>query len=186
LLVYSGTAAPQRGLDIMVEALGVLVDVHIALVVSAPKSAYVTSLRERAAALSASERLHVLPYVPVDHIVSFLSEADAGVIPILHFPNHEIALITKFLEYSHARLPIVVSDVKTMAETVRRTGQGEVFEAENLGDFVRAAKAVLAAPERYRQAYDAPGLLEQWTWENSAAALDAIFDRLRREQLNAM
>jgi glycogen(starch) synthase len=185
LLVYSGTAAPQRGLDIMVEALGALTDVHVALVVSAPKSAYVTSLRERAAALSASERLHVLPYVPVDHIVSFLSEADAGVIPILHFPNHEIALITKFLEYAHARLPIVVSDVKTMAETVRRTGQGEVFEAGNLGDFVRAAKAVLAAPERYRQAYDAPGLLRQWTWENSAAVLDAVFDRLRREQLNA-
>jgi glycogen synthase len=85
----------------------------------------------------------------------------------------------------HAWLPIVVSDVKTMAETVRRTGQGEVFEAENLADFVRAAKAVLAAPEHYRQAYDAPGLLEQWTWENSAAVLDAIFDRLRREQLNA-
>ena len=157
---------------------------YIALVVSAPKSAYVTSHRERATALSASERLHVLPYVPVDHIVSFLSEADAGVIPILHFPNHEIALITKFLEYSHARLPIVVSDVKTMAETVERTGQGEVFEAENLGDFVRAVKAVLAAPEHYRQAYDAPSLLEEWTWENSATVLDAVFDRLRREQLN--
>lgn len=183
LLVYSGTAAPKRGLDIMVEALGVLSEVHIALVVSAPKSAYVTGLRERAAALSASERLHVLPYVPVDHIVSFLSGADAGVIPILHFPNHEIALITKFLEYSHARLPIVVSDVKTMAETVRRTGQGEVFEAENLGDFVRAVTAVLAAPENYRQAYDPPGLLEEWTWENSAAVLDGVFDRLRSEQL---
>ena len=124
-------------------------------------------------------------YVPVDEIVPFLSSADVGLIPILHYPNHEIALITKFLEYSHARLPIVVSDVKTMAETVRRTGQGEVFEAENLGDFVRAVKSVLAAPERYRRAYDAPGLLEQWTWENSAAVLDAIFDRRRREQLNA-
>jgi glycosyltransferase involved in cell wall biosynthesis len=168
----------------MVEALNVLTDVHIALVVRAPKSAYVTSLRERAAALSASDRLHVLSYVPVDRVVSFLSGADAGVIPILHFPNHEIALITKFLEYSHARLPIVVSDVKTMAETVQRTGQGEVFEAENLGDFVRAVKAVLAAPENYRQAYDATGFLEEWTWDNSATILDAIFDRLRSEQNN--
>jgi glycosyltransferase involved in cell wall biosynthesis len=91
LLVYSGTASPQRGLEIMVEALNVLTDVHIALVVRAPKSAYVTSLRERAAALSASDRLHVLSYVPVDRVVSLLSGADAGVIPILHFPNHEIA-----------------------------------------------------------------------------------------------
>jgi hypothetical protein len=26
--------------------------------------------------------------------------------------------------------------------------------------------------------------LEEWTWENSATILDAIFDRLRSEQLN--
>ena len=185
LLVYSGGAAPQRGLDTMVEALGSLPDVHIALVVPNPKSAYVTALRERAAALGAGGRLHILPYVAVDDIVPYLSGADAGVHPTLHFPNHEISLATKFLEYSHARLPIVVSDVKTMAETVRRTGQGEVFEAENVDDFVRAVHAVLADPDRYRRAYDAPGLLEQWTWETSADALDAVYDRLRSEQLSA-
>lgn len=185
LLVYSGGAAPQRGLDTMIEALGFLPNVHIALVVPNPKSAYVTALRQRAAAMGAAERLHVLPYVAVDDIVPFLSGADVGVHPILHFPNHEISLATKFLEYSHARLPIVVSDVKTMAETVRQTGQGEVFEAGNLDDFLRAVNAVLADPDRYRQAYDAPGLLEQWTWEHSADALDAVYDRLRSEQLAA-
>ena len=149
-----------------------------------PTSPYVTSLRERAAALGADDRLHVLSYVPVDQIVSFLSGADVGLIPMLHFPNHEIALNTKFLEYSHARLPLVVSDVKTIAEAVRRTGQGEVFEAENLDDFVRAVRAVLADPGRYRQAYDAPGLLEQWTWEHSAEALDSVYEQLRNEQLS--
>jgi glycosyltransferase involved in cell wall biosynthesis len=185
LLVYSGNAAPQRGLDTMVEALAMLPKVHIALVVPVPKSPYVTALRQRAAALGASGRLHILPYVAVDDIVSFLSSADAGVIPILHFPNHEIALITKFLEYSHARLPIVVSDVKTMAEMVRRTGQGEVFEAENLDDFICAVQAVLAAPDRYRRAYDKHGLLQQWTWEHSADSLDAVYERLRSQQLAA-
>ena len=43
LLVYSGAAAPQRGLDILVEALGMLPDVHVALVVPKPKSAYIAS-----------------------------------------------------------------------------------------------------------------------------------------------
>ena len=83
-------------------------------------------------------------------------------IPIHHWPNHEIALITKFFEYSHARLPLVVSDVRTMAATVRSTGQGEVFRAEDVDDFVRALSAVLADPEqlpgRVRQAWSAAGL----------------------------
>jgi glycosyltransferase involved in cell wall biosynthesis len=107
------------------------------------------------------------------------------VIPILHYPNHEISLITKVLEYSHARLPIVVSDVKAMSETVRKTGQGEVFVAEDVTDFVRAVSAVLADPQRYRSAYQTPGLLEQWTWRSAADALDGVYTRLRAEQRQA-
>ena len=185
LLTYSGAAAPQRGLGTVIEALAMMPEVHLALVVSAPKSAYVLDLQKRAAELGVAARVHVLGYVPVDDIVPFLSSADVGLIPILHYPNHEIALITKFLEYSHARLPIVVSDVKTMADTVRRTGQGEVFEAENVEDFVRAVRSVLADPNNYREAYRTPGLLEEWTWENSANVLDSVYEKLRAEQLSA-
>jgi glycogen synthase len=114
-------------------------------------------------------------------VTSFLSVADVGVIPIQHWPNHEIALVTKFFEYSHARLPIVVSDVKTMAETTRSTGQGEVFEADNVADYVRAVRTVLDDTKPYRAAYDAPGLLRQWTWEAQAERLDQIYTRLLRD-----
>ncbi len=185
LLVYSGAAAPQRGLGTVIEALALLPEVHLALVVATPSSAYVVGLRKRATELGVDTRVHLVGYVPVDEIVPFLSSADVGLIPILHYPNHEIALITKFLEYSHARLPIVVSDVRTMAETVRRTGQGEVFEAENVADFARSVRSVLADPDRYRRAYHTPGLLEEWTWENSAKVLDSVYERLRADQLSA-
>jgi glycogen(starch) synthase len=88
-------------------------------------------------------------------------------------------LITKFFEYAHARLPIVVSDVRTMAETVRATGQGEVFRARDATDFARAVRAVLAEPERYRACYRAPDSpLPGWTWQAQAVRLDAIYRRL--------
>jgi len=177
LLVYSGAAAKQRGVDIMIRALAHLDDVHVALVVVQP-SAYVQQLLTLATELGVADRVHTLPYVSHWHVVQFLSEADAGVIPIHRVDNHELALITKFFEYSHARLPIIVSDVKTMAETVRTTGQGEVFCAEDLADYVRAVGAVLGDPQRYRSAYDEPGLLDSWTWEAQADALDAVYTRL--------
>ncbi|WP_089016277.1 glycosyltransferase family 4 protein [Micromonospora inositola] len=182
LLVYSGVAAPKRGLGIMVEALPELPGAHVALVVNKPDSPYVVGLRARAAELGVADRLHVLPYVPHWQVVRFLSAADVGVIPIQHWPNHEIALITKFFEYSHARLPLVVSDVRTMADTVRSTGQGEVFRAEDVADHVRAVRAVLADPARYRAAYDQPGLLESWTWSAQAAVMDEVYTRLLPER----
>jgi len=178
LLVYSGAAAPQRGLGIMIEALPNLPAAHVALVVNTPGSDYVRSLVTRAEALGCGDRVHLLPYVPHEEVVDLLAGADVGVIPIHHHPNHEIALITKFFEYSHARLPLVVSDVRTMAHTVGETGQGEVFRAEDVGDYIRAVSAVLAAADRYRAAYDEPGLLAGWTWDRQAEILDTIYTRL--------
>jgi glycosyltransferase involved in cell wall biosynthesis len=179
LLVYSGAAAGrQRGLDTMVEALPELPSAHVALVVNKPTGPYVSSLLARAARLGVADRVHAPPYVTPWQVVPFLAGADVGVIPIHHWPNHEIALITKFFEYSHARLPLVVSDVRTMAATVRSTGQGEVFRAEDAADYVRAVRAVLADPQRYRAAYDRPGLLQNWTWEAQAEVLDAVYRRL--------
>ncbi|WP_330175867.1 glycosyltransferase family 4 protein [Streptomyces sp. NBC_01498] len=178
LTVYSGAAAPQRGLDIMVESLPRLPGVHVAFVVLRPTSEYMNSLLLRAAELGVAERVHILPYVPHYQVVPFLAAADIGVIPIHHWPNHEIALITKFFEYSHARLPFVVSDVKTMGEMVAKTGQGEVFTAEDVSDYVRAVEAVLADPKRYRAVYDDQGLLAEWTWEAQAEILDGVYSRL--------
>jgi glycosyltransferase involved in cell wall biosynthesis len=178
LLVYSGAAAPQRGLDIMVESLPQMPEVHVAFVVALPPSKYVKSLVAKAAALSVEDRVHLVPYVPYEQVVGFLSGADAGVIPIHHWPNHEIALITKFFEYAHARLPMIVSDVRTMAQATREVGQGEVFRAADLEDYVRSVKLVLADPARYRAAYDRPGLLDGWTWQAQSKILDGVYTRL--------
>jgi glycosyltransferase involved in cell wall biosynthesis len=178
LIVYSGVAAERRGLDEIVTALPALPGVHAALVIRSRKIPYALHLLESAERLGVADRVHFLPYVPHRQVVPFLSEADVGVIPLHHHLNHEIALITKFFEYSRARLPIVVSDVKAMAEQVTATGQGEVFKARDAVALAQAVKAVLADPARYRAAYEDPELLAEWTWEAQARKLDAIYQRL--------
>jgi glycogen synthase len=175
LLVYAGLAAPQRGLTLMVDALPHQRGVHAAFVVSRPEGAYAQEVLARARRLRVADRVHLLPYVSPWRVVRYLSSADVGVIPIQHWPNHELALITKFFEYSHARLPLVVSDVRTMAATVARSGQGEIFRADDVEDYCRAVAAVLADLPRYRAAYSDPGLLTAWTWQAQAEILDEVY-----------
>ena len=55
---------------------------------------------------------------------------------------------------------------------------GEVFRAEDVEDFVRVARVVLADLPRYRAGYEQPGLLDEWTWEHQSALLDDVYSRL--------
>jgi glycosyltransferase involved in cell wall biosynthesis len=180
LLAYVGGITPVRGVDIIIDALPHLPEVHVALVSVHPngKNPLVDKLVERAVAAGVADRVHALPYVPHWQVSDYLRPADAAVSPLHHLPNHEIALSNKFFEYSHARLPLITSDIRTMAEMVRSTGQGEVFKAEDLDDFVRVVRLVLADPDKYRAAYDKDDLLLSWTWEAQAAVLDRVYTQL--------
>jgi hypothetical protein len=141
-----------------------------------PRNDFTEAVLARAEEIDVPDRVHVLPYVPQDQVVPFLSDATAGVIPIHHFPNHEIALITKYFEYAHARLPIIVSDVETMARQTRDLGNGEVFVADDVPDYVRAVRAVLADRSRYVAVYDErPEVLQTWSWQRQAAILTDIY-----------
>ncbi len=180
LLTYCGSAAPQRGLEDAIDALAALPGVHLALVIAHPARA--EELLKRAAEIGVADRLHVVDYVPQDQVVPFLRSASAGIIPIHHLPNHEIALITKYFEYAHAGLPIITSDTETMGETTRQLGNGEVFVAQDVSDLARAARAVLADPQRYRDVYQRrPDVLQAWSWpEQTKVLLQVYIDALAR------
>jgi glycosyltransferase involved in cell wall biosynthesis len=76
-----------------------------------------------------------------------------------------------------ARLPILVSDVKTMSAEVRKLGNGEVHIAEDVNDFVRAAQLILADPAKYRAAYT-PVVLAEHTWEGQAEILVDLYNSI--------
>lgn len=180
LLAYVGGINPVRGVETIIEGLTLMPDVHVAMVSVPPGKPYAATatIAKLVDELGVGDRVHFLPFVPHWQVADFVAPADAAVSPLHHLANHELALSNKFFEYAQARLPQVVSDIRTMSEMVRSTGQGEVFRAQDTEDYVRAVKAVLADPERYRVAYDKPGLLEKWTWEAQAEILDGIYSRL--------
>lgn len=177
VLVYSGWLAPERGVDTLAEALVYLPDAH-AVVVAGDRRPYFAELEARVADLGVADRFHFVPYVEPDEVVDHLATATVGVIPLRHLPNHEISLITKYYEYMHAGLPIVVSDVRTMAAFTRDLGCGEVFPAGDARRLAEAVQRVLADRSRYVKPYAADGFLDEHAWERQADNVAALYERL--------
>lgn len=178
LIVYSGAAAPSRGIELLVRAMVHLPEAHLALVVLPPHiaiHAYVEEMLELARELGVQDRVHPLEYVDNMEVVDFLSTATVGTFPGQQILNHTISLITKFMEYAHARLPIVVSDVKTMAEAVTEHQIGAVFTADDVDSFVEAVKPVLANPEKYKVGYADADLLHEWSWSVQAEVQEQAY-----------
>jgi glycosyltransferase involved in cell wall biosynthesis len=175
LLLYSGGMSPRRGVSTAIEALTALPAAHLALI-AREDDPDVPALIRRADECGVRDRLHVVPYVPVDQVVPYISSATIGLIPILHLPNHELSLITKYFEYLHAALPIVTSDVREMAAQTRKLGVGEVFIAGDAESLATAVRLVLANPERYRAVYQgADDPRPRTSWAGQAARLDALY-----------
>jgi glycogen synthase len=173
LLVYSGGCAPQRGVGTLVDVLPLLPTAHVALVAGSDDPG-LAALISRATDAGTSDRLHVLPYVPAQDVVGYLAGADVGVIPLLHRVNHEISLVTKYLEYLHAGLPVVCSDVREMATFTSTHGLGEVFPAGDVAGLARAVSAVLKAPGRYA-VRRTPELLDEYSWPRQGERLAAVY-----------
>ena len=76
-----------------------------------------------------------------------------------------------------AKLPIVVSDVKTMAAEVKRLKNGEVFIAQDVDSFTAAVKKVLANEKKYKKVYT-KSVLGQRSWELQAKVLVNLYNKL--------
>ena len=176
LMVYSGGIAPQRGIMIAVESLPHLPIHHLAIMAPG-ENAYLRTLISTGEKLGVSSRIHVLPFVSNAEVTSYLKSADIGLIMNTHHVNHELSTPTKFSEYSHAGIPMVVSDVKFLASETRRMGIGEVFISENVQSFVEAVKKVTADKAAYIKGIT-PEFIQERSWEVQASRMVPLYEKL--------
>ena len=169
LAVYSGWVADIRGVDDAVAALAHLPELHLAVVTDTTKrnAATLTRLARRFGVL---DRVHFTDYVLPSQVTAYLASADIGLIPLKKGRHFDLSLPTKYREYLHAGLPLVVSSNEAMATETQRTGVGEVFDSGSVPELVEALTKVLADPQRYRDAIT-PEVLEQNSWEAQTAVL---------------
>lgn len=175
LLVYSGVVTDARGVATAVEAMPALPGVHLAIVSTTLAAKITQRLTARAEALGVSGRVSLLPPVPAHEVVAHLASADVGLIPLLRYPSHDVALTNKLFEYIHAGLPVVVSDCPAQAEFVRSHEIGAVHAAQDAADLALAVRETLHDLAAMRAAVRDPELARRYSWQASEADLGAVY-----------
>jgi glycosyltransferase involved in cell wall biosynthesis len=178
LLVYIGNVKAERGMEILVEALPILPEIHVAIVTNSSGS-YVWELMSTARKMEVAKRIHFHPYVPFCNVTSFLRTATVGIHPMLRHPDAELALPNKIFEYMHAGLPSVVSDNHAMKEFVNQHDCGLAFEASKARSLAEAVTHVLErlrSEPSWRQSIQA--LSQQYCWEVQESVIAGIYDGL--------
>lgn len=175
LLVYSGGVDRARGIATVVDSLPQLPGVHLAIVANPNK--VIAELKARATELGVADRVHLAPFVRSDEVPRYIRRATIGISPMLHAPNHDIAVTNKFCEYLAADLPIITSDTPAQAELVTSLDLGAVYPAGNVDAFVAATRTVLADRDRIseRIAND-PKLKRRFSWSAQAEVIRSIYE----------
>ena len=150
-----------------------LPELHLAIVVNSQTKELLEVLK-LASTLDVLDRVHTAPYVLPSQITQYLSSADIGLIPRKSGGHLDLSLPTKFREYAHSGLPMIVSDNVAMAAEINRTKIGRVFKAGNVGGLSLQISRVLESPERYKQRIT-PALLDEYAWETQTKVLRPLY-----------
>lgn len=184
LLSYSGGMTRARGVHTAIEAMAQLSGAHLGLVcVPHNDTWFVRQLRKQVADMGLTDRVHFVNPVGPGQVVEYLRGVDVGLIPLLSYPSHEMALPNKLFEYLHAGVPIVSSELDCLGAFLRETGVGLTFPAEDPSALAAAASTVLADHERYAAAAGDPALVARYSWSIQAEQLRAVYDELLGTQL---
>lgn len=172
LFVYVGVSSEIRGIHTTVEALKYYPEAHLAIVTK--NNHYLATCRELAKDIGVMSRVHIKPYVAQHLVSAYISDASAGISPILHHPNHELSCFTKFYEFLQSRLPIITSDVQVMKETTLSLGVGTSFKAGDPIDCADQMKELISNLGQYQSAIT-DELLSELSWESQVSKLHALY-----------
>ncbi|GAA1426427.1 glycosyltransferase family 1 protein [Microlunatus lacustris] len=174
-LVTVGRPVPRKGFAVVVEALAGLPDTELLVVGGTGDPGAdpeLDRLRELAARVGVTDRLHCLGQVPRPTMPALLRSADAVVCAPWYEPFGLVPL-----EAMACGVPVVAAAVGGMLDSVADGVTGLLVPPQDPAALRSALATLLAAPERRAQ-WGAAGrqrVLERYTWPRVAAATTDVY-----------
>jgi glycosyltransferase involved in cell wall biosynthesis len=181
LVLYTGKATFNRGLEEAIEALALVPeDIHL-VVLGSIEPRFKPLLDRRAEEKGLRGRVHHHGPVPSAEVPLWASEADLCLVPIKGVClSYEYCLPNKLFEGIQAGLPILATDLVEMKRTLDEYRCGLTYRSGDTADLGRKIRHILWSPgiaqELRRQASAAARALN---WEAERGRLVGIVDALR-------
>lgn len=166
LVVSVGALIPRKGHEIVIDAIGALPGVTLAIAGDGPERA---ALERQVARLGLAERVRLLGSVAHDDLPRWLAAADA-----MALASASEGLANAWVEALACGTPLVVADAGGAREVVTAPAAGRIVPRTPAA-FAAALAALIAAPPA---ASDTRRYAAAFTWEANAAALRDHLARL--------
>jgi glycosyltransferase involved in cell wall biosynthesis len=185
-LIYVGLILPERGIDIIMEAMKALhrrghTDIHLLLIGPETSADYINSIHQRIEKNQLGAQVKWLGYVPHREIKHYLANADVGLVPGLYTPQYRNpGLTTKQFEYWLCGLPVLSVDYPHRQVYIEESQSGLTVPAEDIQAHVDAILWFRDHP-RERKAMGQRGrnmVLNHYIWEREREKLLAFYRQL--------
>lgn len=179
-IVYTGFVQEGRGLEVVVQALGLLrdrgMDVRFRVV---GDGNYLSRLKEMVKAQALESAVDFTGWVTHAQVAAHVRDADVGVIPHVKNDHTDTTIPNKLFDYMACGKPVLVSNAAPMERIVEQERCGVVFVA---GDAASLAEAIvrLNGDARAREEMGRNGaaaVRQRFHWGRDAAALCAAVAR---------
>jgi len=163
-LLFVGRIVYQKGLDLLLKALGGLQHIpwKLTLVGDGP---FIEDLKSQAKREGILDRVKFSGWVEKDQLVHYYQEANIFVLP----SRHE-GMSNALLEAMAMGLPIVASDIAGNEELIIQGDQGYLFSSNNIKELRRVLKKIIIDEDlRSNLGTQSRNKIEnKYTWQNSA------------------
>ncbi len=180
VLLYQGGLVATRNLETIVDAMALVEDESIVLVMLGDGQLRQT-LESRASRAGLAHRVRILDAVPQDQLLAWSASADVGLIPyVADCLNTYYCTPNKLFEFIAAGLPILASDLPELRRFV--TGNAIGLNADLTSPEAMAAAISSMFSDASRLQHFRESVLsarQEISWEREGARLAALYEPLR-------
>jgi len=176
VIVYAGSITSNNGLEQLIQAMQYLDDAVAVIMGPISELAYEKHLRRLVGELGVRNKVHLARPVERHEVVSFVSSADVGVIPIQkNCLNHVHISPNKLYEYIAARIPVATGDFPTITPLVKTFGIGEIFDETSPESIALTIDYILKRRKSYEGALE--DCARALCWENESPKMIDVLAR---------
>lgn len=144
-IVYVGSLTTRRGIDILVEAIGLVKSENVKLIIAGNFEE--AGLREKLESMKGWQRTNYIGRVNQSELAALLNSAIAGMVVLRGVPSYLDSLPVKMFEYMNAGIPVISSNFPFWDSIIQATGAGITVDENNVTEIANAIDWMVNHPE---------------------------------------